>query len=49
MNQSETTETFKKTMPVIPKATHFFINSGNIVSSDRIKKRTNLNPQDEVN
>lgn len=36
------------TEPVWPKATSLILNSGNVVSSDRLKKKTNLNPQDEV-
>ena len=34
--------------PVLAKATSLLLNSGNVVSSDRLKKKTNLNPQDEV-
>ena len=42
-------ETEPKTIdPVIPKATSLLINTGNILSADRLKKRTNSNPQDEV-
>jgi hypothetical protein len=48
MASNNTNGNFKQTKPIIPKATHFFMNSGNVVSSDRIKKRTNLNPQEEV-
>lgn len=35
--------------PVLAKATSLLLNSGNVVSSDRLKKKTNLNPQDELN
>lgn len=35
--------------PVLAKATSLLFNSGNVVSSDRLKKKTNLNPQEEVN
>ena len=38
-----------KYMPVFPKASRLLLNSGNVVSSDRLKKRTNLNPEEEVN
>jgi hypothetical protein len=34
--------------PSFPKATTILFNSGNVVQSDRLKKRTNLNPQEEV-
>lgn len=34
--------------PVLAKATSLLFNSGNVVASDRLKKKTNLNPQDEV-
>lgn len=34
--------------PLMPKATSLLFNSGNVVSSDRLKKRTNINPQEEV-
>lgn len=37
-----------KSIPLFPKATSLLFNSGNVVSSDRLKKRTNLNPQEEV-
>lgn len=37
-----------KSEPFMPKATLLLLNSGNIVSSERIKKRTNLSPEDEV-
>lgn len=39
----------QKSEPYLPKATSLLFNSGNVVSSDRLKKRTNLNPQDELN
>jgi len=48
MASSNSSENFKEYKPILSKATHFFMNSGNVVSSDRIKKRTNLNPQEEV-
>jgi hypothetical protein len=35
-------------LPVFPKASRLLLNSGNVVSSDRLKKRTNLNPEEEV-
>lgn len=38
-----------KYLPIFPKATRLLFNSGNVVSSDRLKKRTNLNPEEEVN
>ncbi|CAF0754089.1 unnamed protein product [Brachionus calyciflorus] len=38
----------KKIDPILPKATSLLINSGNVVSGDRLKKRTNINPQDEL-
>lgn len=38
-----------KYLPIFPKATRLLLNSGNVVSSDRLKKRTNLNPEEEVN
>lgn len=34
--------------PAFPKATTLLFNTGNVVQSDRLRKRTNLNPQDEV-
>lgn len=34
--------------PVLAKATSLLFNSGNVVASDRLKKKTNLNPQDEL-
>ena len=37
-----------KLEPVFPKASHLLFNSGNVVSSDRLKKRSNLNSQEEV-
>ncbi len=37
-----------KLQPIFPKASHLIFNSGNVVSSDRLKKRTNLNSQEEV-
>ena len=44
-NQSEDL----RLIPVLPKATSLLFNSGNVVSSDRLKKRANLNPQEELN
>lgn len=38
----------KTTDPVIPKATSLLINTGNIVSADRLKKRSTTTSQDEV-
>ncbi len=35
--------------PSFPRATSLLFNSGNVVQSDRLKKRTNLNPQEELN
>ncbi len=37
-----------KLEPVFPRASHLLFNSGNVVSSDRLKKRSNLNSQEEV-
>ena len=37
-----------RAVPSFPKATSILFNSGNVVQSDRLKKRTNLNPQEEV-
>lgn len=37
-----------KYLPIFPKATRLLFNSGNVVSSDRLKKRTNLNPEEEL-
>ncbi|RMZ94699.1 glutamate--cysteine ligase regulatory subunit-like, partial [Brachionus plicatilis] len=45
----QTVDTGSRTVdPVIPKATSLLINSGNIVSADRLKKRSNTSPQDEL-
>ena len=37
-----------KHSPIFPKATVLLFNSGNVASSDRLRKRTNLSPEDEV-
>ncbi len=37
-----------KSKPLLCKSTNILINSGNIVSSNRIKKKTNLISSDEV-
>jgi hypothetical protein len=34
--------------PAFPKATSILFNSGNVVQSDRLKRRANINPQEEV-
>ena len=36
------------TLPLFAKANSLLFNSGNIVSTERLKRRTNSNPQDEV-
>ena len=36
-------------LPVFPKAHDLIFNSGNIVSSNRLKKKTNQGSDDEVN
>ena len=38
----------KQLVPIFPKASSILLNSGNIVVSGRLKKRTTQNPQDEV-
>lgn len=49
LNKSNnTTIDDSKYLPIFPKATKLLLNSGNVVSSDRLKKRTNLNPEEEV-
>ena len=48
LNGSEANEDFRQE-PSFPRATSILFNSGNVVQSDRLKKRTNLNPQDELN
>ena len=35
-------------LPLFSKANSLLFNSGNIVSTERLKRRTNSNPQDEV-
>ena len=37
-----------QTLPLFAKANSLLFNSGNIVSTERLKRRTNSNPQDEV-
>jgi hypothetical protein len=44
----ETTENIKY-LPVFPKASNLIFNSGNIVSSNRLKKKSNISSDDEVN
>ena len=48
LNRITNTIDDSKYMPVFPKASRLLLNSGNVVSSDRLKKRTNLNPEEEV-
>ena len=38
-----------KSLPVFPKANNLLFNSGNVVSSNRLKKKTNQSPEEEVN
>jgi len=49
LNRITNTTDDAKYMPVFPRASSLLLNSGNVVSSDRLKKRTNLNPEEEVN
>ena len=37
-----------KYLPLFPKANSILFNSGNIVSSNRLKKKTNLSSDEEV-
>ena len=37
-----------KYLPVFPKANSLLLNSGNVVSSNRLKKKTNQSPEEEV-
>ena len=37
-----------KSIPLLSKSTNLLINSGNIVSSNRIKKKSNLISNDEI-
>lgn len=37
-----------KSLPVFPKANSLLFNSGNVVSSNRLKKKTNQSPEEEV-
>ncbi len=45
--QNEITENYKY-LPVFPKASNMIFNSGNIVSSNRLKKKNNLSSEEEV-
>lgn len=48
LNRITNTTDDAKYMPVFPRASSLLLNSGNVVSSDRLKKRTNLNPEEEL-
>lgn len=47
-NATDQQQQQQQQLPVFPKASRLLLNSGNVVSSDRLKKRTNLNPEEEV-
>ena len=38
-----------KQIPLFPKATSMFVHSGNIINWNRLKRKPNLSPTDEVN